>query len=559
MKTKEKNNSLIIIPARGGSKGIPRKNIRPLAGYPLIFYIIKAAKNINFPADLIVSTDDNEIATVADYFDVKVDMRPSYLAKDSITLDPVIINCMKSVEKKTNKKYDFIFTLQPTSPLTDSKDINRAYQALQNTKIDSVISVSEKKHLFWKKTNNRFLPFHKTRLNRQKLNPIYEESGAIVASKRKQLLSGERIGGKINFLNIHPLKAVDIDTDLDFLTCQNVLNKKVILMHVVGRPDLGLGHVYRALTLANEFVEHEIIFIVSEIDKLAIKLIRKNNYKLKVYKRNELINTILKLKPFCIINDVLNTDETYTSIVRKNNILQINFEDLGLGIKNVDMVINALYEEKSKYNNVFSGYRFVCLRDEFYWASPITLNKAVKNLFICFGGTDQNNLSYRVISILASLCISHDIKLNVICGPGYRHIKELQKFKKMNLNLNISIIKSTNRISKYMEAADIAITAGGRTVFELVSMNIPTIVICSNVRETTHTFANINNGIVNLGHHIEVEDKKIEDEFRKLIIDYDYRNRLYKKIKKHNLKKGKYRVVNKIKNLLDKSEKRIYI
>ena len=405
MKISDKKNSLIIIPARGGSKGIPRKNIRPLAGYPLIYYVINAAKNVNFETDIIVSTDDYEIATVADYFKVCVDIRPKYLAKDKITLDPVIINCLKNTEKKTNNKYNFIFTLQPTSPLTNSDDINRAYEFLQNKNVDSVISISEKKHLFWKKTNKKLIPFHKKRLNRQQLDPIYEESGAIIASKRKQILTGSRIGGNISLLELDPVRAIDIDTDLDFLKCQNVLNKKIILMHVVGRPDLGLGHVYRALTLANEFVEHEIIFVVNEIDKLAIKLIKKNNYKLKVYKNNGLINTILKLNPFCIINDVLNTDEKYTSLVKKNNILQINFEDLGSGVKHVDMVINALYEEKSKFKNVFSGHRFVCLRDEFYWAHPIAIKKIVKNVFICFGGTDQNNLTDRVISILSSLCI----------------------------------------------------------------------------------------------------------------------------------------------------------
>ena len=104
MKISDKKNSLIIIPARGGSKGIPRKNIRPLAGYPLIYYVINAAKNVNFETDIIVSTDDYEIATVADYFKVCVDIRPKYLAKDKITLDPVIINCLKNTEKKTNNK-----------------------------------------------------------------------------------------------------------------------------------------------------------------------------------------------------------------------------------------------------------------------------------------------------------------------------------------------------------------------------------------------------------------------------------------------------------------------
>ena len=108
-----KHRSLIIIPARGGSKGIPRKNIRPLAGYPLIYYAIKASQESNINSDIVVSTDDNEINTVATYFGVNVFMRPNYLGKDNITLDPVIENCLKSIEKKNSTTYDFIFTVQP--------------------------------------------------------------------------------------------------------------------------------------------------------------------------------------------------------------------------------------------------------------------------------------------------------------------------------------------------------------------------------------------------------------------------------------------------------------
>ena len=116
--------SLIIIPARGGSKGIARKNIRPLAGYPFIYYSIQASKNINFKADIVVSTDDNEIGMVASYFGVDVHIREKRLAKDQITLDPVIISCTQYLEKKNNLTYDYMFTVQPTSPLILSKDIN---------------------------------------------------------------------------------------------------------------------------------------------------------------------------------------------------------------------------------------------------------------------------------------------------------------------------------------------------------------------------------------------------------------------------------------------------
>lgn len=486
-------------------------------------------------------------------------MRSKNLAKDDITLDPVIINCLKVLEKQNSKKYDYIFTIQPTCPLIFSSDINKAFKDLKDSNSDSIVTVSEKKHLFWYEHLGKIKPFYKKRLNRQYLSPTFEEIGAVIGCTRKQLLTGERIGKNIEFLKIDEERAIDIDSHEDFIKCEAILNRKLIIMHVVGRPDLGLGHVYRALTIANELVGQKIIFLISGLDKLALKLIKKNNYQVVVYENNKLLDTIYKINPHCVINDVLDTDARYTLAIKNKNIRQINFEDVGKGTKNVDMVINALFEDKIKSKKILSGSNYVCLRDEFYWCNQINFNKEVKNLFICFGGTDPNNLTCRVVSVLSKIWKKYNIKINLICGPGYMFMKDLKKLNKVYKSLNLKIIESTNKISRYMEEADIAITAGGRTIYELTALHIPTMVICSNVRETTHNFASIKNGIENLGHHQEFSDQDLEHKFERFIIDYEYRLSLYKKVKKHNLKKGKFRVISKINSLLENTKERIYI
>ena len=99
----ENNESLIIIPARGGSKGIPRKNLRPLAGHPLIYYVIKATKDLAFKARTIVTTDDEEIAKVSEYYGVDVIFRNKKLSNDSIPLDPVIFDAFQRAEKNIMK------------------------------------------------------------------------------------------------------------------------------------------------------------------------------------------------------------------------------------------------------------------------------------------------------------------------------------------------------------------------------------------------------------------------------------------------------------------------
>ena len=233
---------------------------------------------------------------------------------------------------------------------------------------------------------------------------------------------------------------------------------------------------------------------------------------------------------------------------------------LGNGIKNVNLVFNEIYENKKlSSKKLMFGSRYVCLRDEFYWTKPKKYESEVKNIFISFGGTDPHNLTCKVLKVISKKCIISNIKINVVCGPGYKYILELEKMKKIEGKLHLSIIKVTDKISKYMQEADLAFIAAGRTVYELTAMQVPSIVICSNRRETTHNFANSQNGILNIGLYSQISNKALFRLFSKLVDDKKYRYSLHKKIKRHNLKKGKFRVINKIKNLLDKSKKRHYL
>ena len=110
---------LAIIPARGGSKGIPRKNIKELNGLPLIAYTIKAALNSNIDR-VIVSTDDQEIKEVSEKYGAEVMLRPSNLALDNTPTLPVL----QEIQARLEEPYDAVMTLQPTSPFRTSKHIN---------------------------------------------------------------------------------------------------------------------------------------------------------------------------------------------------------------------------------------------------------------------------------------------------------------------------------------------------------------------------------------------------------------------------------------------------
>ena len=146
----KKNKSIIaIIPARGGSKGIPRKNLRSLNGYPLISYVIKTCIRSNIFSDIIVSTEDMEVKAIAEIFGAHVLIRKPELADDYTTLDPVIRNALLTAESKFKKQYDLIFTIQPTSPLLSIEDIKSVKNLLQKNNLDTDIKRSMKQTRKW--------------------------------------------------------------------------------------------------------------------------------------------------------------------------------------------------------------------------------------------------------------------------------------------------------------------------------------------------------------------------------------------------------------------------
>ena len=189
------NKILVVIPARGGSKGIPRKNLRLLNNKPLISYSIDVAKSSKYVDDVVVTTDDDEIALISDKFGASVIRRSAELASDEVPLDPVIYDAMIQKEKQAFDEYDIVITIQPTSPFLKVETLDRVIEKFEDFNIDNVISVMDDRHLNWgyDEDNQRYFPLYRKRVNRQFLPKLYRETGSILAS---QLRSEERRVGK---------------------------------------------------------------------------------------------------------------------------------------------------------------------------------------------------------------------------------------------------------------------------------------------------------------------------------------------------------------------------
>ena len=223
-------NIVGIIPARGGSRGIPRKNIIKLKNKPLIYYSISEAKKSKFLSKIVVSTEDQEIANVAKKYNAFIIKRPKNLATDSSQIIDVLRHAITVLEKLDNMKIEFVLLLQPTSPLRTSKDIDRAITKFLNSKCDSLISVTESNHspYFMYKLKNNFLkPLLKrptTSTRRQDMPKTYQINGAIYVTKRDTIMKKKNLfGKKILAYVMSPEKSVDIDSPIDLIMAENLL------------------------------------------------------------------------------------------------------------------------------------------------------------------------------------------------------------------------------------------------------------------------------------------------------------------------------------------------
>ena len=223
---------LAIIPARGGSKGLPRKNILPLCGKPLIAWTIHAAKKSRYIDRCIVSTDDLEIAGLAEAFDGDVPfIRPSVYAADDSASSDVILHAIDVLPEK----YDLIVLLQPTSPLRSEVDIDGAIEYYFETRAESIVSVTEQNHpIEWSfSSNDMKIPLKNIiELNsgkrRQDYNKMYKLNGAIYMSgtntyeKLKSFYSDNTAIYSMDTNN-----SVDIDTELDFKLAELLIKEKL--------------------------------------------------------------------------------------------------------------------------------------------------------------------------------------------------------------------------------------------------------------------------------------------------------------------------------------------
>lgn len=227
---------LAVIPARGGSKGVPGKNMKELAGKPLIAYTIEAAIASNIFEKVIVSTDSTQIAEISVKYGAEVPfIRPDDISGDLTASDDVILHALFYYQQQ-GIQYDEICKLQPTSPLRSSRHVQEAYQLFSKKNADFLVSVCECEHSpLWSGiigddlSLDHFISEEAKRACRQNLPTYYRLNGAIYMGKTNQFCENKSFLGKNSVAYImNQEDSVDIDNMLDFMLVETIINRGIV-------------------------------------------------------------------------------------------------------------------------------------------------------------------------------------------------------------------------------------------------------------------------------------------------------------------------------------------
>ena len=368
------NKIISIIPARGGSKSIPKKNLKLLNGKPLIAYSIEQSLKSKLIDLTYVSTEDQDIKEVSLSYGAKVIDRPEEFATDEASTESVLLHASEFL----NYDFDIIVLLQPTSPLRLATQIDEAIELIISQKGDSLLSVFENNSFLWAKNGTSINYDHKNRPRRQDKDWELVENGSIYITRKEILLKEKnRLGGKILTYLMPRWMSFEIDEQFDFELVEYLLKTKYRELNldyykkIIKDLKLIIFDVDGVFTDGSVYLDNKNneSLRFSRIDGKGIELLRKKGFDLAVItsENSEIVKSRMeKLKIKDIFIDIKDKIKIYNELKEKYNLEDKNICFLGDDIQDLNILkivgfsccpINAqrVVKENSIYNSPFKG------------------------------------------------------------------------------------------------------------------------------------------------------------------------------------------------------------
>tara|TARA_B100001540_G_scaffold308603_1_gene323534 strand:+ start:3896 stop:5545 length:1650 start_codon:yes stop_codon:yes gene_type:complete len=503
---KMKNKLLILIMARKGSRdSISRQNLRLVKDKPLIHYVLQSS--LNFPhADVLVSTDSEEISEYSMMLGASVIHRPKYLTKSSTSVKEICYHALKNLEKK-GLIYEKCLVLHPKFPLIEQQTMKKFFSKLQNDvqTVFGVTQIVDSKLNYTLKNDSKHL---------LKLKPSNNTSALlnrIVSFKTKNFLKQKgKFLGPYHGLILSNNELLSLSVYHDFKSFEQILDRKKILVRIDSTVEIGLGHVYNMLTILNHLRNDEILIVMKKNKSLGSKKFKEQLYDVKFFSTDSQLRQIISdFNPNIIFNDILNTSSSYMTKLRQFDSMIVNFEDLGSGRKYAHLVFNPIFKQKRPLTKEFYGGNYACVRDEFrIWSNNI-FRKNVTKILISFGGTDPVKITSKVLDVIRNESFK-EIEFTVILGYGFQHKKDIKTKASIlkSEGFKVKLVEKSDFLAKYLRDTDFAIISNGRTVFEVACMGVPVLSVAVNEREKSHSFVKDSN----IGRHMIFKKKTFSKE-----------------------------------------------
>ena len=529
----------IVIPARGGSTGVPRKNVRLLAGEPLIARTIKTALEGTLPGRVVVITDDDEIAEISERFGAVVLREEKTTGK--ATLDQVMVRTIPFLTELGANNSEVLLTMQPTCPFIKPARVKDAMQRFARG-AGSVITVVDDRHLGWVfDAAGNPKPDYAARVNRQELPAKFKESGAIIGARISDIVrTGTRIVEPINLVEVPEAEALDIDTFSDWAVAEHLASRKRILLRTDAAKELGMGHVYRTLALAYSLARHQITIVLSDDKPLGAEFFAEYPFEVAtVVSDLEFLSFARKSKADLVVLDRLDNLAEFVTLLG-GFCKVVTFEDLGDGAEVADLVIADMYEHpRVPAERQLTGVENAILAPSFESLKRhITFHETVEEVLVLFGGTDPSNLA--VTALRALEYIEFPGRVTLVRGLG-ADLVDPKAYK-----LKLRVLSNVKNMPAVMEDADIALSSAGRTITELSSLGIPTICMAQNAKELTHTHTTPTNGVIMLGLGALVSTETLAAHLKELITNEDLRFKLHTRALEATGTRSNDRIVRRI-------------
>lgn len=538
-----------VIPACAGGSGLPNKNIRLIDGKPLIYYVIQNAKKSRHISDIVVTTNSEVIISIAHKMGVRVWKRDASLCSRTVSLEIVVHDALAAFPEKD---FEYVVTMQSISPALRVETMDLAIEQYLQAGCDSMVAVVRKPFFFWRGDPQAPIPLHEERINRHLLPPLYQEAGAFQITRAACITPESRLGADTRLFVLPDEEGVDVNTFGDLKQVESTICRQRVAFFVNGNNDMGLGHIYRVLELADEFGSRpDIYFDARQTDPSVFGV--SPHRIIPVDGEEGLLAALRKKQYDVLINDVLSTTREFMEALRKaaGNAVIVNFEDDGAGAALADTVINALFES-SEQPNAHTGYPYFIASKLFLMHEPIQIREHVANVLVTFGGADPNGYMEQLLA-LAELPEFAHIRFRMVVGRAKQNAQDLLT---ASYPEHIELIYDTQNMAELMNWADVAVTSRGRTGYELALMGVPFLSLAQNAREEKHTFLREENGVLYLGR--QPGSGKIREALKKLVdSSAKERRQLQNKLLSHNLREGRQHVLQLIQEVSRKGEKRI--